>query len=91
MGTRKLSNDQIQKTQGVYDLLKEFSIIYSKLQELEEEQQANLRAGLAPDGGERVLGIQITGKFDRNAPMLWNDLEQIAQKLITRGNPLKLE
>jgi hypothetical protein len=31
------------------------------------------------------------GKFDQNAPTLWDDLEQIALRLIAEGNPLESE
>lgn len=88
--TKALSTEQLQRTQVIYSQLKEISGIYSKLQALMDEQQANLRADRWSDGGPILMGVAgPPRKFDKNAPVLWDSLEQIAHTLIAEGNPLE--
>jgi hypothetical protein len=88
--TKALSPEQLQQAQAIYSQLKEVSAIHSKLQSLMDEQQANLRADRWPDGGPILMGVAgPPRKFDKNAPVLWESLEQIAHTLTAQGNPLE--
>jgi hypothetical protein len=88
--TKALSPEQLRQVQAIYSRLKEVSAIYSKLQSLMDEQQANLRAGRWSDGGPILMGVAgPPRKFDKNAPVLWDSLEQIALTLEAEGNPLE--
>jgi hypothetical protein len=88
--TKALSAEQLQQVQAIYTRLKEILGYYSKLQALMDEQQTNQRADRWPDGGPIVMGVAGPPRiFDKNAPALWDSLEQIAHTLIAEGNPLE--
>ena len=88
--TKALSTDQLQQVQVLFSRLEQISAILSKLQGLMGEQQENLRADRYPDGGRIVMGVAgPPRKFDKNAPVLWDRLEQIAHTLIAEGSPLE--
>lgn len=88
-GPRASSDNEIQKAKTFYDALNDFSNIYSRIRELEKEQVDNRRAGLADDGGGQVLGVHYPSKLEKNAPMFWENLEQLAKKITSQGKLLK--
>jgi gas vesicle protein len=85
-----LSDEQLRQAQFFYDQLNKIKEAYSTLQSLYNEQQENLRAGKWQDGGTPQMGVPgPPSRFQQNAPVLWQGLEQIVTKLIEQGNPLR--
>jgi hypothetical protein len=86
--TKALCAEQLKQVQLLYGRLSKVMSLCSTLRDLRDEQQSYLRAGSLPQG--HVWGVSgLPRPFQNNAPALWQELEQVAIKLIEEGNPLK--
>lgn len=82
-----LSNEQLKWVQSFYTKIVKITNICAKLQILFDEQQSYLKAGQLPKGVVwGVSGPPIP--FQKNAPALWDDVEQIILRLLEEGNLL---
>jgi hypothetical protein len=86
--TKALCADQLKMVQLFYRRLSKVMSLCSVLRGLRDEQQSYLRAGSLPEG--YVWGVGgPPSPFQKNAPALWQELQQVALELIEEGNPLK--
>jgi hypothetical protein len=85
--TKALSGEQLRRVQSFYNQLTKVTKIHFTLRNLRDEQKS-LKTGSLPRGSFWGV-VGVPRPFDKNAPALWEDLEQIALRLIEEGSPLE--